>query len=225
VEQWKEAVRRCYEEFKKPSYQRSPLMYGRDIAECIDGLVSEECGGNPVGGKKQLKVGHPHMSQKVTSMDDGGEPPALERAREAWRSDRFEEAIEICTDYLIANPPHFSAYVWRAHSLHALQRYDEAFDDWAACIALNPDREIPYFHLGEALHYLGRYEEAIDAYNRAEARFPDFNMHTIKWYRALCLIELERFAEAKLDVDRLPTDKNIFKRIRADLMRRMARDH
>lgn len=223
-EQWREAFRRCHEEFKKPNYQRSPLMYGRDFAECVDGLVSEECGGNPVGGRKQLG-NELYMSQKSTSIDDESEPPVLERAREAWRADRFEAAIGICTEYLRANPPHFSAYVWRAHSLHALERYEEALDDWATCIELFPDRDIPYFHLAENLHSLDRYEEAIDAYNRAEARFPDFNMHTIKWYRALCFVALGRFAEAKRDMDRLPTDRNIFKRARADLMKRMARDY
>jgi len=199
-------------------------MYANDFADCVLGLVSEECGGNPTDGRKSLQLKYPEMSQDRDHADDDPES-LLKLGKEAWASGKYELAIELCTAYLHHDPLSFSAHVWRAHSFHALERYEEAAEDWARNIVVSPEREISYFHLGENLYYLGQFEEAIDAYNRAEARFPDFNASTIKWYRAVCFIEMERFAEAKADIDRLPTDKNFFKMIRADLLNRMSRDY
>lgn len=217
------AIDRCHEEMEKPSYQRNPLMYARDFADCVLGLVSEECGGNPID-RKALQSEYPEMSREPDHVANDPES-LLKQGKEAWASGKYELAIDLCTAYLRHNSLSFSAHVWRAHSFHALERYEEAAGDWARNIVLSPEREISYFHLGENLYYLGQFEEAIDAYNRAEARFPDFNASTIKWYRAVCFIEMEKFAEAKADIDRLPTDKNFFKMIRADLLKRMSRDY
>jgi len=50
--EWADAYEMCRELLARPHPPRAMTGGYTDLANCARGLVSEECGGNPVGGKK-----------------------------------------------------------------------------------------------------------------------------------------------------------------------------
>jgi hypothetical protein len=52
AKEWEEAYAMCRELLARPHPPRAMTGGYTDLANCARGLVSEECGGNPVGGKK-----------------------------------------------------------------------------------------------------------------------------------------------------------------------------
>lgn len=229
VEQWKKAIEECYAEdqrqLNEPWKPGNTRLNGFDIPSCIAGRVSEECGGNPIGG---VKNADPDCSGGCSDMTKEHPrdllPPLLEQASQHSGAGRYEEAVSACTEHLALHPDDARAYSRRAFTLHQLERFEEAVADWDECLAREPGNRMALCRRAESLAGMGLFEEAIQEFNQVEASFPGYNALSIPMFRAFCLIELGRFDEAMADIDRLPDDGGLFTRERSNLLQRFPRN-
>ncbi|MBF0609385.1 MAG: tetratricopeptide repeat protein [Magnetococcales bacterium] len=110
------------------------------------------------------------------------------------KSERYDEAIDICKKAIEINPNDYSAYgVWGG-CLTRLKRYDEAIDMYKKAIEINPNDYSAYGVWGECLTRLKRYDEAIDMYKKAIEINP--NYYQAYWLWGYCLTRLERYDDA-----------------------------
>lgn len=92
---------------------------------------------------------------------------------EAFKAQKFDEAIEHFTNAIGADPQAHVLYSNRSAAYASLNRFDEALADAEKCIGLNGAWGKGYSRKGAALEGLGRLEEAIAAYEQGLAQEPE----------------------------------------------------
>ncbi|WP_019986965.1 caspase family protein [Rudanella lutea] len=103
--------------------------------------------------------------------------PALEwvkQARQAYDRSAYEEARQLYTRAIEAEPGLAVAYAERADAELQLTRYNEAHADCERAIQLNPRNHFAFFIQGDAFLRLNQTEQAIAALTRAVTLKPDF---------------------------------------------------
>ncbi|KAG8458108.1 hypothetical protein KFE25_012768 [Diacronema lutheri] len=98
---------------------------------------------------------------------------AKAKGNDAFKAQKFEEAIEHFTAAISADPSGHVLYSNRSASYASLHQYDEALADADKCIALNGAWGKGYSRKGAALIGLGRLEDAIAAFEDGLKHEPD----------------------------------------------------
>lgn len=86
------------------------------------------------------------------------------KGNEAFKAQRYQEAIELFTKAIECNPSDHVFYSNRSGSYLNNQQYNEALQDAETCIKMNPSWPRGYQRKGSALFYLNRIDDAISAY-------------------------------------------------------------
>ena len=86
------------------------------------------------------------------------------KGNEAFKAQRYQEAIDLFTKAIDCNPNDHVFYSNRSGSYLNNGQYDEALQDAETCIKMNPTWPRGYQRKGSALFYLERVDEAINTY-------------------------------------------------------------
>jgi TolB-like protein/DNA-binding SARP family transcriptional activator/Tfp pilus assembly protein PilF len=98
------------------------------------------------------------------------------------------------------NPRYSTAHQWYANYLTAMGRFDEAVREMRSAQEIDPLSLIANAALGWVWYYAGEYERAVEQLDRTLELNRDFELAHL--WRGLALQELQRFAEAKLALER-----------------------
>ena len=112
--------------------------------------------------------------------------------------DQYEEAIVDFDHALHLDPEHTDTYYWRGRAKYHLKRYDEAIVDFDEAIHRNLEGERVYYWRGLSKKRLGQCETAIANFDRA-IRLDSTDAYS-HYHRGSAKFELERFAEAEVDL-------------------------
>lgn len=86
------------------------------------------------------------------------------KGNEAFKAQRYQEAIDFFTKAIEQNPNDHVFYSNRSGSYLNNGQYDEALQDAETCIKMNPAWPRGYQRKGSALFYLDRIDDAINTY-------------------------------------------------------------
>lgn len=115
------------------------------------------------------------------------------------RQNQYQEAVELCDQYIEENPADSLAYLYRGTAKNDLKLYEEAIKDYDESIRLDSNDAIAYNNRGLAKNNLKRYEEAIKDYDEAIRLDPN---NAIAYNnRGLAKNELKLHEEALKDFD------------------------
>lgn len=125
----------------------------------------------------------------------------VEQARELYKNDEDERALEVLKQAIALDPEHAEAHLRLGMSLAALGRKDESEEQYKKAIELfkkriqnNSKDSADYFYLGEAYNFLHRDEDAVRAYRQATQLKSDDEE---SWYQlGSSLNKLARYTEA-----------------------------
>ena len=121
-------------------------------------------------------------------------------ADELYNAGEYQEALDMYSDVLAADPQDYYAYGQRGDCYRMLSRYDEAIGDFNRAIELHPENSWALAHRGECYRAKEQYERALEDLDRALELQPDF-----AWAlgsRADALRLLERYDGALADFSR-----------------------
>jgi SpoVK/Ycf46/Vps4 family AAA+-type ATPase/intein/homing endonuclease len=118
-------------------------------------------------------------TKKVPSHQKAGgpNPEAKEfytKAGAAFEENKFEEAIDLYSKAIDADPNYASAYFNRALSYAILNRYEEAERDAESVMDIEPDSHDAPYVMGIVAEYQHDYEGAKEWYERALAKNPKY---------------------------------------------------
>ena len=111
--------------------------------------------------------------------------------------EEYESAIQILTEYLMANPTDGTAYNNRGLAYSEIGEGEKALLDFAKAMELSPDDAIPYVNRGNLLQRaqpVGMLADAVEDYSRAISIDP--NNATFHRCRAHACLKIGRLQEA-----------------------------
>lgn len=125
----------------------------------------------------------------------------VEQARELYKNDEDERALEVLKQAIVLDPDHAEAHLRLGMSLAALGKKDESEEQYKKAVELFKKRiqndskdSADYFYLGEAYNFLHRDEDAVRAYRQAVQLKADDEE---AWYQlGSSLNKLARYTEA-----------------------------
>src|ERR1700752_1974560 len=98
----------------------------------------------------------------------------VEQARELYKNDEDERALEVLKQAITLDPNHAEAHLRLGMSLAALGKKDESEEQYKKAVELfkkkiqNESKDsADYFYLGEAYNFLHRDDDAVRAYRQA----------------------------------------------------------
>jgi tetratricopeptide (TPR) repeat protein len=103
-------------------------------------------------------------------------PPDLREAIEYHKAGKFNDAIEVYTEYLEKNPRYAEALNWRGMAYDDFNQLDKAMDDFNKAIEIKPDYADAYNNRGEVYRKQKKYMEAFRDYRKAselDKNFPE----------------------------------------------------
>jgi predicted O-linked N-acetylglucosamine transferase (SPINDLY family) len=124
----------------------------------------------------------------------------LSLAASALRDGKFEEALELCSEFIARNTTTAEAYDKRAKALLGLGRWDEALQNYDRAVALSPLDFLVNSDRGSVLRKLKRFDEALISYDRAILLKGD--SPEAYFYRGNILFELRRYEDAVASYDK-----------------------
>jgi stress-induced-phosphoprotein 1 len=146
------------------------------------------------------------MTDKVTEAKDKG--------NEAFKAQRYEEAIKWFSEGLKLDPNNHVLLSNRSACYVKTGKLQEALDDANKVIALKPDWARGYSRKGAALHAMERYEEAKEAYKKALELEP--NNEQIK--QSLQEVTELAAAERKFNVEAMEFVKKMMSVFQGDVL-------
>jgi tetratricopeptide (TPR) repeat protein len=125
----------------------------------------------------------------------------VEQARELYKNDEDERALEVLKQAIALDPNHAEAHLRLGMSLAALGQKDESEEQYKKAVDLfkkktqnDSKNSEDYFYLGEAYNFLNRDEDAVRAYRQATQLKSDDEE---AWYQlGSSLNKLARYTEA-----------------------------
>ncbi|MBU0764553.1 MAG: tetratricopeptide repeat protein, partial [Bacteroidetes bacterium] len=88
------------------------------------------------------------------------------KAESKARGGNFEEAIDLYTSAINADPEYENAYLRRAFAYINIKDYEKAVADYTAIIKNNPDHTFAYLSRGGAYNKLEKYKEAMADFDK-----------------------------------------------------------
>lgn len=128
-----------------------------------------------------------------------------QRIEEYINTQKYEDAIGLCNEFLASNHNDDSVLYWRAVANCFLRHYKDAISDFDEIIERNPNHAELYSNRGSAKIWLGLYEPAIEDLIRAIELNPQLYEPYIGKINALT--QLGKFESAKADCDYLISEK------------------
>lgn len=172
---------------------------------------------NPSDAEAILRLGElsddPSIRQSAMEAAQQANPqsqaPLLEKARQLFFRDQFQEAIDLYTQ-LIRDQPSVDAYEGRAGVYEYLERYENAVADLTAVIDLDPS-EFNYTHRGDILFAWAKrvdrkdiFAQALADYEKALEASPDDEPYQTT--RCQILSKMGRTDEALAGLDQVIRD-------------------
>lgn len=165
----------------------------------------------PSENKYEVKSGnYSKESREITTEDDPEK--ALQyytQAQEKYDKGLYQEAIQLYTQSIEANPDDFSAYLWRGHCRYSLgnengiintKLLEEAISDYTKTLQLNPAEGEAYYYRANSKKLLNRLKEAISDFTLAIKYNPKGK--DMYYYRGLTYYLLETYVAAIEDFEK-----------------------
>jgi lipoprotein NlpI len=119
----------------------------------------------------------------------------LKEARLAFESGRKEEALDLLSKALKADPKNSTALYYRARLFESARQYENAIADYNQLLAMNPASGELFHHRGVAFFKSARIAESIVDFDKAIALVPSQEPH--HWQRGISYYYAGRFEEGK----------------------------
>ncbi|MCB9361433.1 MAG: tetratricopeptide repeat protein [Flavobacteriales bacterium] len=91
----------------------------------------------------------------------------LEEARQLFNSNKFNEAIELFTNFLAEQPNHADALFFRAICYRKIEKYELSVADFTAIIKRLSDEATIFSERAVSYYHLKNYKAAVDDLNKA----------------------------------------------------------
>jgi tetratricopeptide (TPR) repeat protein len=124
----------------------------------------------------------------------------LSEANKASLEKRYDDAIELYTQYIKLNPEEFRGYFNRGTTYYNARKYTEGITDFTQCITLNPIFKEAYYYRGKCKEEVKNHKGAIEDYSYILVK--DSNNVGFLKARANCYMSMSQNQKALDDLDR-----------------------
>lgn len=97
----------------------------------------------------------------------------LEKAKELFNANKFNEAIGLFSDFLVEEPNHADALFFRAICYRKVENYEQSISDFTAIIERLNDEATIYSERAVSYYHLKNYKAAVDDLNKAVVLDPN----------------------------------------------------
>jgi tetratricopeptide (TPR) repeat protein len=133
--------------------------------------------------------------------------PNIEQAYEIAKGGNYDQALEICNDYIAEHPRERLGYKERSYIFERMKNWEAAIEDTTTLIRLGPEEPGDYFTRGRWKVMLDEYHSAIQDFTKAIAVDKAFNLiyytDACLFFRAFCQLQIGEFEKAIADCSSL----------------------